>query len=89
MAATTTWTRRDKSRAQQILRRIAKHYGGWQAIADQLGMSADSSRATVESWHRRGRVSLPYAVAVRKLGEAAGIDCSARELSPQARHLEA
>lgn len=86
--AALKWSRRDKRRAQEILKQLADHYGGWQSLADELGMSADGSRGTVQAWHRRGRVSLAQIQSVRELAHRAGISCTLAELSPQAKHLE-
>lgn len=88
MAAGLNWTRRDKMRAKAILKALADKAGGWQGIADALGMDVDSSRATVHSWHRRSRVSLQYAANVRDLARKHEISCELSELSPQAKHLE-
>ena len=49
---------------------------------------ADSSRATVQAWHRRGRVPVAQLQQVLTLAAAAEVACTAAELSPQARHLE-
>lgn len=88
MTTTLPWTRRDKRRAQEILKKVSDHYGGWQGIADKLGLSAEGSRATVQAWHRRGRVSLAQIHPVRELARKAGIPCTLTELSPQAKHME-
>ena len=53
-----------------------------------LPCSSDSSRATVQAWHRRGRVSLAYLQPVVDAARKADIQCSPAELSPQAKHLE-
>lgn len=88
MASELKWSRRDKKRAQEVLKQLSDHHGGWQALADALGMQAESSRATVQAWHRRGRVPVPQLQQVLTLAAAAEVACTAAELSPQARHLE-
>lgn len=88
MASELKWSRRDKKRAQEVLKQLSDHHGGWQALADALGMQAESSRATVQAWHRRGRVPVTQLQQVLALAAAADITCTAAELSPQARHLE-
>ena len=88
MASELKWSRRDKKRAQEVLKQLAERLGGWQALADSLGMQADSSRATVQAWHRRGRVPVTQLQQVLTLAGAAEVQCTAAELSPQARHLE-
>ena len=88
MASELKWSRRDKKRAQEVLKQLSDHHGGWQALADALGMQAESSRATVQAWHRRGRVPVAQLQQVLTLAAAAEVACTAAELSPQARHLE-
>ncbi len=88
MTATLKWSRADKVRAQTILKKLADAYKGWQGLADELGMKADSSRATVQAWHRRGRVSFLYAGAVAALATTNGTPCTAGDICPQAKHLE-
>ena len=88
MAAEIKWSRRDKKRAQEVLKQLSEHHGGWQGLADALGMQADSSRATVQAWHRRGRVPVPQLQPILNLARAADVKCTLAELSPQARHLE-
>ena len=88
MASELKWSRRDKKRAQEVLKQLSEHHGGWQGLADALGMQADSSRATVQAWHRRGRVPVAQLQQVLTLAGAAEVQCTAAELSPQARHLE-
>lgn len=82
------WTRKDRLRAKQLLKDLAEKVNGWQGIADALGMVADGSRGTVQQWHKRGRVSLAYAAAVRDLAKTHGIECSLAELNPQAKLVE-
>lgn len=88
MTAGLSWTKRDKARAKQVVKQLADKLGGWQAMADALNMPGDSSRATVQSWHRRGRVSMHYAAKIRDLARKHDISCELAELSPQAKHLE-
>ena len=88
MSESIKWSRRDKRRAQEVLSLLNKHYGGWQKLADELGMTARSSRSTTQAWYRRGRVSLPYLQPTIELARRAGIACTPGELSPQAKHLE-
>jgi hypothetical protein len=89
MTTELKWTRLDKKHARAVLKQLADHLGGWQAMADAMDMTADSSRATVQAWHGRGRVPVAQLPAVIKLLRDAGIECTASELSPQARQLEA
>lgn len=88
MAAGLSWSRRDKKRAQHLVKQLAEKFGGWQGLADELGMESESSRAVVHAWHSRGRVPLVWAAPVRDLARGNGIDCTLSELSPQAKHLE-
>jgi hypothetical protein len=81
------WTKTDEKRVRFILKRIADDLGGWQGFADRLGMKADSARATVEAWSRRGRVPVAQISAVLKLAAGSGIDATAAELHPDARSL--
>ncbi|HEY3434287.1 MAG TPA: hypothetical protein VGK41_01405 [Solirubrobacterales bacterium] len=67
---------------------MADEIGGWQQLADKLGMTADSSRATVQAWHRRGRIPVAYVPSIHQFAVEAGIDCQPGYLSPQAKHLE-
>lgn len=46
MALGIKWSRKDRARAKQLIKAIADKAGGWQSLADKLGMEADSSRAT-------------------------------------------
>lgn len=88
MAAVVKWSRRDKLRCQTLVKQLADKLGGWQALADELGMEGDSSRATAQSWHRRGRISIAYAAQVRDLARKHEIECALSDLSPQAKHVE-
>lgn len=89
MALGIKWSRKDRASAQKLIKAIADKAGGWQSLADKLGMEADSSRATVQAWHRRGRVSLEYAAPVRNIARELEIPCELGELNPQAKHVEA
>lgn len=82
------WSRGDKAKAKALLKSIADKVGGWQALADELGMTSDGSRGTVQAWHRRGRVSLEYVAAVRNLASKHNLECALGALNPQAKHLE-
>ena len=84
------WTDRDKKRVRAVLTKVAKAYGGWQRIADLLEMEGASRRATVESWHRRGRVPVNRVAGVMRLAESADpkIDTTAGELNSAARTLQ-
>ena len=42
----------------------------------------------MQAWHRRGRVPVTQLQQVLTLAGAAEVQCTAAELSPQARHLE-
>lgn len=88
--AVIKWTKADKIRVRTVLKRLAKAAGGWQGIADKLEMKAKSSRATVESWSRRGRVSLIHVHAICKLAAEhdPDIKVSPSGLNPQAKLLE-
>ena len=88
MTIKLAWTRRDKKRAQELLRQLYRHYKGWQAIADKLGMTAESSRATVQQWHHRGRVPLVWAKPLCDLAKEANIECTLGEISPHAKLME-
>lgn len=85
---TLKWSRLDKKRAQAILKQVAEHYGGWQGLADALEMDSDSSRQTVQAWHRRGRVPLVWVQPLRTLAAKHAIPCTLGDLSPQAKHME-
>lgn len=89
MALGIKWSRKDRASAQKLIKRIADAAGGWQSLADKLGMEADSSRATVQAWHRRGRVALVYAAPIQKIAAEHEIPCELGELNPQAKHMEA
>lgn len=88
MAEKLKWSRRDKLRCQDLVKQVADKVGGWQAMADALGVDGESNRATAQAWHRRGRISLVYASLVRDLARKHGITCSLSDLSPEAKHVE-
>lgn len=82
MSKSLPWSRRNKTHTKRMLKRIGDAAGGWQALADSLGMTAESSRSTVQSWHARGRVPLTYVGAIRETALKHGISCEASELAP-------
>lgn len=88
MKTPVNWTRRDKRRCQDLVKQVADKVGGWQALADAVGADGESNRATAQSWHRRGRISIAYAAQVRDLARKHDIECSLSDLSPQAKQLE-
>lgn len=60
-----SWSKAQQVRARQKLKTIADHNGGWAGMAKALGN--DLTRAAVQAWYSRGRVTVQYAAAVVKL----------------------
>lgn len=60
-----SWSKAQQAAARKKLKAIADGNGGWVGIASRLGNGL--TRAAVQAWHSRGRVTAQYAQAVVKL----------------------
>ena len=77
--STRNWTLRRAARAGSLLRQLADKCGGFQAIADALGIE---KRATVHAWYTRRRVPIDRIDPLIILAERHGLTIVPSDLAP-------